>query len=117
PRLLDALDRIRRREPALHVVPEVARMFRDLAPLAPREDAAGFAHLAHALAFDPGFRRRFLAEPGYAALVRDTLAITVLRGGPRTNVVPVEAAAHIDARLLPGGRCEEFAQQVAELAA
>ena len=117
PRLLDALDRIRRREPALHVVPEVARMFRDLAPLAPPEDAAGFANLANALAYDAAFRRRFLAEPGYAALVRDTLAITVLRGGPRTNVAPSEAAAHIDARLLPGGRCEEFADQVAELAA
>jgi len=117
PRLLDALDRIRRRQPVLHVVPEVARMFRVLAPLAPAEDAAGFANLANALAFDPAFRGRFLAEPGYSALVRDTLAITVLRGGPRTNVVPAEAAAHIDARLLPGGRCEDFAQEVTELAA
>jgi acetylornithine deacetylase/succinyl-diaminopimelate desuccinylase-like protein len=117
PRLLDALDRIRRRQPTLHVVPEVARMFRALAPLAPREDAAGFANLADALAFDAAFRRRFLAEPGYSALVRDTLAITVLRGGPRTNVVPAEAAAHLDARLLPGGHCEELAEEVSDLAA
>src|SRR5262245_60247137 len=116
PRLLTALDRIRRLEPPLHVVPEVARMFRALAPLAPPEDAAGFANLADALAFDARFRRRFLAEPAYAALVRDTVAITVLRGGPRTNVVPAEAAAHLDARLLPGRACEDFSRELAKVA-
>ena len=115
PRLLDALDRIRRRETPLHVVPEVARMFRALAPLAPPEDAEGFSRLADALAFDAGFRRRFLAEPAYAALVRDTVAITVLRGGPRTNVVPAEAAAHLDARLLPGRHCEDFSRELTDL--
>ncbi len=116
PRLLNALDRIRRRETPLQVVPEVARMFRALAPLAPPEDAAGFANLADALAFDTGFRGRFLAQPAYAALVRDTVAITVLRGGPRTNVVPAEAAAHLDARLLPGRACEDFSRELADLA-
>jgi acetylornithine deacetylase/succinyl-diaminopimelate desuccinylase-like protein len=117
PRLVVALERILRREPPLHVVPEVARMFRALAPLAPAEDAAAFSHLADALAVDAAFRRRFLAEPAYAALVRDTVAITVLRGGPRTNVVPAEAAAHLDARLLPGRRCEDFSREIGDLAA
>jgi acetylornithine deacetylase/succinyl-diaminopimelate desuccinylase-like protein len=116
-RLLSALERIRRRESPLHVVPEVARMFRDLAPLAPAEDAAGFADLAEALAFDPRFRERFLAEPAYAALVRDSLAITVLRSGQRTNVVPARATAHLDARLLPGALCEDFSGEIAELTA
>lgn len=117
PRLLAALDSIRRRQSPLRVVPEVARMFRALAPLAPTEDASGFANLADALTFDPAFRTRFLAEPSYAALVSDTLAITVLRGAPRTNVVPAEASAHIDARLLPGGRCEELSLELAGLVA
>ncbi len=117
PRLLTALDRIRQRETPLHVVPEVARMFRVLAPLAPPEDAAGFSNLADALAFDAGFRRRFLAQPAYAALVRDTVAITVLRGGARTNVVPAEASAHLDARLLPGRLCEELSRELADIAA
>jgi acetylornithine deacetylase/succinyl-diaminopimelate desuccinylase-like protein len=116
PRLLDALDRVRGRQRPIHVVPEVARMFRALSPLAPAEDAPGFENLADALAFDAGFRQRFLSEPAYAALVRDTVAITVLRGGPRTNVVPAEAAAHLDARLLPGGACEDFSREIAQLA-
>lgn len=117
PRLLDALDRIRRRQSPLRVVPEVARMFRELAPLAAAEDAKGFANLSDALRFDAAFRSRFLAQPAYAALVRDTLAITVLRGAPTTNVVPAEALAHLDARLLPGGRCEDLALEIAQLVA
>jgi acetylornithine deacetylase/succinyl-diaminopimelate desuccinylase-like protein len=116
PRLLTALERIRARPAALHVVPEVARMFRTLAPLAPPEDAAAFANLAEALALDAGFRERFLAEPAYAALVRDTVAITVLEGSLRTNVVPAEAAAHLDARLLPGRACADVSREIAQLA-
>jgi acetylornithine deacetylase/succinyl-diaminopimelate desuccinylase-like protein len=117
PRLLDALERIRQRQSPLRVVPEVARMFQALAPLAPAEDANGFANLSDALRYDAAFRERFLSEPAYAALVRNTLAITVLRGAPTTNVVPAEALAHLDARLLPGGSCEELALEIAQLAA
>jgi len=115
PRLLEALERIRRFEAPLHVVPEVSRMFRALAPVAPPEDRRGFETLADSLASNAAFRRRFLAEPAYAALVRTTVAITVLRGGPRTNVAPAVAAAHIDARLVPGELCSDFADRIAEL--
>jgi len=117
PRLLAALEPIRLRQSPLRVVPEVARMFRALAPLAPPQDANGFANLLDALTFDDAFRKRFLSEPAYAALVRDTVAITVLQGSPRTNVIPAEASANLDARLLPGGRCEDFSREIGDLAA
>jgi len=38
------------------------------------------------------------------------VSITVLEGGSRTNVVPGIARAQLDARLLPGERCEDFAR-------
>jgi len=112
PALLEALFRVRALERPLRVTPEVAHMFRALAPYAAPEDRSGLAGLAHALAANAEFRERFLSEPGRAALVRDTLEITVLRGGESTNVVPGEARAQIDARLLPGGRCADFADRV-----
>jgi acetylornithine deacetylase/succinyl-diaminopimelate desuccinylase-like protein len=114
PRLLDALQRARALERPIRVVPAVARMFAALAPLAPDADAAGFADLGRYLATDPDFRSRFLSEPAYAALVRDTLAVTVLEGSPRTNVLATRAQAHLDARLLPGSRCEAFTRQIQE---
>jgi acetylornithine deacetylase/succinyl-diaminopimelate desuccinylase-like protein len=112
PTLVAALDRLRRWDQPIHVTPEVGAMFAALAPFAAPEDQPGLAALGPALREDDAFRRRFLDEPGRAALVRNTLEITVLESGGSTNVVPAEARAEVDARLLPGERCESFAERV-----
>ncbi len=112
PRLLDALQRFRQLEERVRVVPEVQRMFAALVPVSPRRDAGAFADLRSALEDDDAFRERFLAQPAYAALVRNTSTLTVLEGGARTNVLPAEAAAHVDARMLPGQSCERYARKV-----
>jgi acetylornithine deacetylase/succinyl-diaminopimelate desuccinylase-like protein len=114
PRLIAALERVGRIEAPVRVVPEVAQMYRTLAELAPPEDAAGYADLTRHLAEDPAFRRRFMTLRFQAALVTNTLTVTVLEGSSRTNVLPPEAVAHIDARLLPGENCERFTQRVRE---
>ncbi|MCH2185428.1 M20/M25/M40 family metallo-hydrolase [Myxococcota bacterium] len=108
PRLIAALDRVRRVESPVRVLPEVQQMFLALATSAPPEDRAGFLSLRSALSTDSDFSRRFLSRPGYNALVRNTLSITVLEGSRSTNVVPGVARARLDARLLPGERCEDF---------
>jgi acetylornithine deacetylase/succinyl-diaminopimelate desuccinylase-like protein len=112
PRLIAALDRLRRYETPVRVTPEVGEMFRALSPYASGEDRLGLADLERALRLWPDFRERFLQEPGRNALVRTTVAITVLRAGDRTNVVPGEARAQVDARLLPGESCGSFVEQV-----
>jgi len=112
PRLIAALERVSQIESPIIVAPEIAQMYRALAKLAPPEDAAGYADLARSLAEDPEFRRRFMTLRFQAALVTNTLTVTVLEGGSRTNVLPAEAVAHIDARLLPGESCERFTQRV-----
>ena len=114
PRLVRALERVGQLETELEVVPEVARMFESLAESAPPDDRFALRNLAFALSADPGFRARFLAVPTQNALVRNTLAVTVLEGGSRTNVIPARASAQIDARLLPGERCEDFADALRE---
>ena len=112
PSLVRALERVRQLEFETRVVPEVARMFEALAPLAPPGDRAHFADLPRALALDPSFRARFLAEPGQASLVRNTVALTVLEGSSSTNIIPARARAHLDGRLLPGERCDDFRERV-----
>ena len=112
PRLIAALARLRTVETPIRVVPEVAQMYRALAPLAAPEDADGYVDLAEHLATDEAFRQRFMTLRYQAALVSNTLTVTVLEGGSRTNVVPSRAIAHLDARLLPGESCEAFTDQV-----
>jgi len=112
PRLIEALDRIRRVESPVRVIDEVAEMFTRLSPLAPEWERAGLLDLAATLENDEAFRRRFLADPGQNALVRNTISITVLEGAPKTNVAPSMARAELDARLLPGERCDDFAESL-----
>lgn len=115
PRLIAALDRIRRAESGLRVTHEVGQMFEALAPISPEWDREGFANLSAALERDDAFRRRFLDSPGQNALVRNTVSITVLEGAPKTNIAPALARAQLDARLLPGESCDEFAASIAAL--
>lgn len=115
PRLIAALDRIRRAESPVRVTDEVAQMFAGMAAFAPEWDQSGFADLSNALEADDAFRRRFLDNPGQNALVRNTVSITVLEGAPKTNVAPGLARAQLDARLLPGESCEEFAASIENL--
>jgi acetylornithine deacetylase/succinyl-diaminopimelate desuccinylase-like protein len=115
PRLVRALERIRMMETEVRVVPEVETMFEARSGLAPPAERFFWRNLGFALDSEPGFRTRFLAVPAYNALVRDTVTITVLDAGTRTNVVPAEASAHLDARLLPGESCRGFVGQLQQL--
>lgn len=113
PRLVAALERVRVMPQPLRVVPTVADMFAALAPLASTEDRAGYADLAYGLRHDAAFRQRFLADGARAALVRNTVNITVLEAGSHTNVAPEEARAELDVRLLPGESCSAFLDELA----
>lgn len=117
PRLVSALERVRRIQTEVRVVPEVERMFAELAPFAELEDRSGLANLSTALATDPVFSRRFLADDARAALVRATVAITMLQAGTAPNVVADEARAELDVRLLPGDRCDEFLEGLRDVVA
>ena len=108
PRLIAGLERLSKLETPVRVVPEVAAMYRAMSARMPAADRLAYEDLAFALEADPEFRDRFLEQRGNAALVRDTVAITMLTGSAATNVIPAVATAQLDARLLPGESCESF---------
>jgi len=115
PRLIAALERVQHIESPVRVVPAVQEMFATLSPLARKKDRKGYADLASYLESKPKFRNRFLSNRQHAALVQTTFTTTVLEGSSRTNVVPPLAAAHIDARLLPGDSCNTFADRIRQV--
>ena len=110
-RLIAALEKVRTLETKIQLTPEVIKMFRALA-LSETPQRKHYRNLKQALRKNSHFRRWFLSDPGRNALVRNTVAITVLSGSQLTNVLPSEAFAHLDARLLPGESCQEFARQI-----
>ena len=77
----------------------VARFFQTLAPHA-RRPLRALLPLIRVLW--PLVRGRITADPSLDALVRTTMAVTILRAGEKENVLPAEAKAVINLRILPG---------------
>jgi len=106
-RLIRALARLLAAERPTRVLPEVQEYFRALARVLPAEDGRGFDDLARSLR-DPVFRARFLARRDWAAMVRTTFAVNMLRASQKLNVIPPEAVADIDCRVLAGDDPDEL---------
>src|SRR2546428_2125696 len=107
-RLVRALNRLLEAERPLRVLPEVQEFFSRMADLLPADRGAGYDDLARGFQ-DPAFRAQFFANRQYAAMVRTTFAVTMLRGSEKSNVIPPEAAAEVDCRMLAGDDPEEIA--------
>ena len=110
-RLIRALDRLLAVERPPRVLPEVQEFFSRMTTVLPAEEAAGYDDLEVSLR-DEAFRRRFYANRQYAAMVRTTFAVTMLRGSAKSNVIPPEATAQIDCRMLAGDDPNEIAEWV-----
>ena len=54
------------------------------------------------------------AIPAFNAMVRNTISLNVLNCGAKVNVIPDEAEAHLDCRLLPRTVPDEFVRSVRE---
>ncbi|MHB8108451.1 MAG: M20/M25/M40 family metallo-hydrolase [Syntrophorhabdaceae bacterium] len=52
----------------------------------------------------------------YNAILRNTVTLTILKGGEKVNVIPSESSAYFDSRLLPVETHEEFFSKIKKLA-
>ncbi len=60
--------------------------------------------------------RDFLEEnPSYNSLLRNTVTLTILKGGDKVNVIPATSEAYFDSRLLPGESHEAFFKKIKKL--
>lgn len=100
PRLVAALDRIARYETPLHVTPGVDKYFRDISRLYTGQQRAWLANVTSALE-QPRARAWILNDVYWNAVLRNTISLTGLQGSNKTNVIPAEATADLDIRLLP----------------
>src|SRR5436190_1712551 len=100
PRLVAALDRLAKYETPLHVTPGVDRYFRDISRDYPGERGQWLRNVSSSLA-DPRAREWILSDVYWNAILRNTISLTGLQGSNKTNVIPPEASAEVDIRLLP----------------
>ena len=101
-RLVRALNRILGYRTPLRVLPVVDEFLRDMAPYEPAERAAYYRNVKKAIG-DSRFQAEVERDESLNFLLRDTISLTMLGGSGQTNVIPPEAWANLDVRILPGG--------------
>jgi acetylornithine deacetylase/succinyl-diaminopimelate desuccinylase-like protein len=97
-KLVRALDAISRIPEPYRLTPAVARAFHQAGKA--RHDERGEVLRGIAEPLDVARIERVLS-PGYRSVLHDTIAITRVDGGSAINVLPANASADIDIRLLP----------------
>ncbi|HWH80466.1 MAG TPA: M20/M25/M40 family metallo-hydrolase [Candidatus Binatus sp.] len=115
-KLITALNRITSYQTAIKVVSEVQRYYADTAMNEAPERRERYQDLGKALE-DPIFRTEFLKDPRNAGNVRNTIAVTAIKGSDKTNVIPAFATAELDVRLLPGESPEVFIKDLQKVIA
>lgn len=110
-RLIRALARLVAWETPIKVLPGVEKFFHDLAGQESGERAEKFRHLQGAVQ-DPKFLATLTGDEMYNYMLRNTVSLTMLQGSKQTNVIPGEATAQLDVRLLPGEEPQEFLREL-----
>ena len=107
-RLIRGLKRVSETEFPVNVIAPVAQMFEGLAPYQSGANRSAFANLVKAVENPDYLLGLKLNNPAGHALLRNTCSITTLEGSSKINVVPAQAHAELDCRLLPDQDPEAF---------
>ncbi len=100
-RLVRALNKIIGYKTEMKVLPVVEEFLREMAPFQPPERARQYRDVRTAMQ-DSAFRQSVENDPDLNYLFRNTISLTMLGGSKQTNVIPTEAWANLDVRILPG---------------
>ena len=121
-KLIAALAKLSVHEPGLRLIPQTRAYLAALALQNPGPTAEGIRKLLagpDAATQAAGERELLQAQapdaPLLRALMHDTMAITMFKSGQTPNVIPGEAEAIINARLLPGSSTDQLIAEVKQV--
>lgn len=111
PRLARAVVRLSEWQTPLHLLPAVAQYFAAQAPFETGRHRTWMANAALALKDSAG-RAWLVSDVVRNALLRNTVAPTMLQGAEAVNVIPPVATAGVDIRLLPDQDTASFRREM-----
>ncbi len=115
-RLARAMARVAAWQTPIHLLPSVEQYFHEIARLEKEPRASEFRNIRQALR-NRSFAEELSQDEDFNYLLRNTVSLTVLKGGPQTNVIPDTAYCELDVRLLPGEKPEAFLAQLRTIVA
>ena len=98
--------------PPLHLQKITRRFFEQLAPVEDEDTAKWIRALDTSERADLAARRLAEMNPVWNAMLRDTITPTELNAGVRANVIPAQASANLNIRLLPGNSIQDTILQM-----
>jgi carboxypeptidase PM20D1 len=99
------------------LTPPAERYFKQLATRETNPRRRGWLADPGAALQDSAGLRFFTSNLYYDAILRNSVSITMLQGSDKTNVIPAEASAELDVRLLPGERPATFVGELTRVIA
>jgi acetylornithine deacetylase/succinyl-diaminopimelate desuccinylase-like protein len=111
-RISRALGRIAAYQTPIKLTPPAERYFKDVATRETDPRRRRWLADPAAAVRSPAGARFFTSNLYYNSILRNTISITALRGSDKTNVIPPEASAELDVRLLPGERPADFVREL-----
>jgi len=113
--LVEVLDRLRRHTFPYELNQTVKEFFHRVAPLQKDTWQPVFEDIEMAIKSGAQALKEVMEEPNYYSMTHNTAAITVLQAGERVNVIPTEAMARVDCRLIPGTSPDDFLKTIKEI--
>ena len=115
PKLIAALDRIAHWETPLRLTPVTTKYFHDIARFYPEPKRGWLTRIESSLR-NPVAREWITSDVYWNAVLRNTISLTVVNGSNKTNVIPAEASADLDIRLLPDQDTTAFLAELKRVA-
>jgi len=116
-KLIEALHRIAAYQTPLKVEDIVQKFYADTAHLDPLPERRERLQNLRESLLDPAFAADFTRDLRANAMVRNTISITMLEGSSKVNVIPPEASAQLDVRLLPSEDPAQFLRDLRKIIA
>ena len=110
--LAAAVQKVGKMETPFQLLTITRRFFEQLAPVEDEDTAKWIRALDTSERADLAARRLAGMNPVWDAMLRDTIAPTELNAGVRANVIPAQASANLNIRLLPGNSIQDTIQQM-----
>jgi acetylornithine deacetylase/succinyl-diaminopimelate desuccinylase-like protein len=113
--IVEAMNRVRENPFPPRIIPAVDSMFVAKGKNMDDEWGLAYANMKSAIKSPEFMKKLQLHSPSLHALTRDTCSLTRMGGSSKINVVPPEAWAEIDCRILPDRPAEKFIADVKKL--
>ena len=110
-RLVSSVNKIIENPPEPTVLPAVREYFKRISSTEAEPNRSTFANIDESVK-KPELYRDLLKDKFKSAMLRNTVSPTVLKAGYKTNVIPAEAYAELDCRILPGVTKDQFVSSI-----